>query len=237
MMLGLGLSLHAMPVVGASGFNPEALGSLLLWQRGSDLGTVSATVANWTNQAAAGPAQLDSSGSAGSAVVVNDFFTLKMARCENAAFSYMESNASLGWDGADFYMAAVVAVDSVESNGDAQLLHMNSGTFTVIINNSGEVGVRIADNPYSFADVVYPGSNTLFLVEAWRASGTIRCAINGVDTTNPQAEATTEAAGLALLVGNVGGGAGCYVGELLFYDELISDRAALRAYLETAWGL
>jgi hypothetical protein len=221
---------------GAEGFDPEALGDLLLWVEGADLGEPASIVEDWENQAAGGPMQLDSSPSAGTNVVVSEAFGPKTARCESAAISYMESNAALGWSGADFYMAAVLAVDDTSSNGDAQVLNMNAGTFAVIIGGSGEVIVRIGDNPFSFVDAVYPGGSLLFLLEAWREDGEICCAINGVDSTSPQEAAAMEADAV-LLAGNTGSNAGMYLGELLFYDGMISDRAALRAYLNDAFGL
>lgn len=225
-----GVSSNAIEV-----FDPEALGTLILWQKNTDLGEVGNTVENWINRADSGPVDVSNAG--GSPVTVNDFLGPKMAFCQNATTSYLQSNGNLGWSGADFYAAIVLSSANVTVEGEANVLYMNSDSFEVFIANDETIGVNMGTTPYAFTDTVYPGSNTIFLLEVWRQNDPIHCAVNGVESAMAFTDSFVEA-NAPILIGNVEATAGIVLGELLFYDgTTASDRLAIRSYLMAAWGL
>lgn len=206
-------------------FDPEALGTLLSWQHGSDLGDVGNPASPWSNRSAGGYNQLEGGGA------INDFLGPKGAAFNSLEISNLESNGPMGWSGSDFYFAALLAtVTPTSSDGNAFIISMNAGDFAVFIDSSDLVNVSVAGSPYVFTDAVYPGSNTLFILEAWRENDDIHCALNGIDS----ALTFTDAAVVTdnnLIVGNWANQTGILLAESLFYEGMASDRSSIRDYL------
>lgn len=218
-------------VASGGGFDPETLGDLLLWQRNSTLGPVSDPVIGWENSANAGPDSVSSAG--GSSVSVTDFLGPKLAACQSLADSFLQSNSTLGWSGEDFYMAAVLAtVSTPSSDGSAHIISVSGDQFEVTIDGSDLISVTFAGAEFPFTDATFPGSNTLFLLEVWRIGSDTHCALNGVDSAVTVTDGTV-AADSPISIGNVSTQTGIALGEMLFYQGMVSDRAAIRAYLNS----
>lgn len=94
------------------------------------------------------------------------------------------------------------------------------------------------DSEKAFAAAL--SQNTTYLVELWRASGTLRAAINGVQDANSFSVSTSVANATSILFQSAAGSEPLvgYIAELLFVNNYPSAQiASLRSYLNQKWEI